>query len=575
MTALTRLDNPHIVRLLGVQVRPPAASARDGAGRSSRAHAAAPAPASAPRQRPQPSQRAHARVGLGVQVDLQQEKVYIIMELCQGGELFDRIAECGGLPEDEARRYFVHILSALRHCHQNHVYHRDLKPENILLDGQDNAKVADFGLAAVYQHINDDARYLQHTKVGSVMYAAPEVLTSTAQTGYNAAAADMWSLGIILFSMLSGTLPFQCAAASRCKRYAAVLQQGIQVMCPDTLSPDVTALLARMIHPDPAQRYTPEQALQCAWLSGAGASTSDLAEEVQGRARIAEAQPRSWTIVLHLPEQQPRRGPPGADEPPSPLAVAAAAAAASQAGAGTSAGAGAGACACAAAELSPGGANNHPTAKRKREDGQPHSGEGGELDAAAAATFPPRAASLPGPSGPSGGATMLPPFAAAAASAAAPPPAAPLPPGMPTSSSAGAAASSAAAGAPGGGAAPLAALPLTGCLTEYVQRWGWEPLPRGTEQLLRDILQTLGGLGLQYTLHEERSEPAPGAAAAAAAAAGGIGQLQMGGAGGSAPPTPASSSRGGGARGNRLVVKINFTTLDAANNAATGRPPGR
>ena len=57
----------------------------------------------------------------------------------QGGELFDRIAECGGLPEDEARRYFVHIVSALHHCHQNHVYHRDLKPENILLDGQVHA----------------------------------------------------------------------------------------------------------------------------------------------------------------------------------------------------------------------------------------------------------------------------------------------------------------------------------------------------------------------------------------------------------------------------------------------------
>mmetsp|Transcript_36476 Transcript_36476/g.86052 ORF Transcript_36476/g.86052 Transcript_36476/m.86052 type:complete len:337 (-) Transcript_36476:973-1983(-) len=251
MTALTRLDHPHIVRLLGVQV------------------------------------------------DMHHERVYMIMELCQGGELFDRIAECGGLPEDEARRYFVHIVSALHHCHQNHVYHRDLKPENILLDGQDNAKVADFGLAAVYQHMNEDARYLRHTKVGSVMYAAPEVLTSTAQAGYDAAAADMWSLGIILFSMLSGTLPFQCAAASRCKRYAAVLQQGIQVMCPDTLSPDVTALLARMIHPDPKQRYTPEQALQSQWLGGGLAETSittDLAEEVEGRARITDAQPRRLSL---------------------------------------------------------------------------------------------------------------------------------------------------------------------------------------------------------------------------------------------------------------------------------------
>ena len=86
------------------------------------------------------------------------------------------------------------------------------------------------------------------------MYAAPEVLASTEPSGYDAAAADMWSLGVILFSMLSGTLPFQCAAASRCKRYAMVLRQGIQVMCPEHLPRAVTSLLARMLHPDPAQR---------------------------------------------------------------------------------------------------------------------------------------------------------------------------------------------------------------------------------------------------------------------------------------------------------------------------------
>lgn len=104
----------------------------------------------------------------------------------QGGELFDRIAECGGLDEGEAKRYFAQILSALRHCHDNKVYHRDLKPENILLDSEDNAKVADFGLAAVFRHVSDDATFLRHTKVGSVMYAAPEVLTSTAAIGYDA-----------------------------------------------------------------------------------------------------------------------------------------------------------------------------------------------------------------------------------------------------------------------------------------------------------------------------------------------------------------------------------------------------
>jgi len=82
---------------------------------------------------------AHVVQLLSVQVDMRIEKVYVLMELCQGGELFDRIAECGGLDEGEAKRYFVQILAALSHCHDNKVYHRDLKPENILLDAEDNA----------------------------------------------------------------------------------------------------------------------------------------------------------------------------------------------------------------------------------------------------------------------------------------------------------------------------------------------------------------------------------------------------------------------------------------------------
>jgi len=88
---------------------------------------------------------AHIVQLLGVQVDMHEERVYMVMELCHGGELFDRIAECGGLAEEEAKRYFVQILHALAHCHENRVYHRDLKPENILLDAEDNAKVADLG----------------------------------------------------------------------------------------------------------------------------------------------------------------------------------------------------------------------------------------------------------------------------------------------------------------------------------------------------------------------------------------------------------------------------------------------
>jgi serine/threonine protein kinase len=228
VTALTRLNNAHIVQLLGVQVKqthpPPRSVGARGGGRER-----APCGRSGDGQRGTSAVRGCARVAarhtclrvpsrdptcavaecgwdaahdgsrstcavvrgvaLPRQVDMAEERVYMVMELCHGGELFDRIAECGGLAEDEAKRYFVQILHALSHCHENRVYHRDLKPENILLDAEDNAKVADFGLAAVYRHVAGSPAYLQHTKVGSVMYAAPEVLVSTAAQGYGARRA--------------------------------------------------------------------------------------------------------------------------------------------------------------------------------------------------------------------------------------------------------------------------------------------------------------------------------------------------------------------------------------------------
>ena len=117
----------------------------------------------------------------------------------------------------------MQTVEAVAHCHAQNVYHRDLKPENILLDGADNVKIADFGLAAlaygrsapIGATVHEDASFLQHTKCGSLMYAAPEVLRTTLQRGYDAAAADVWSLGVILFAMLSGTLPFQARARRR------------------------------------------------------------------------------------------------------------------------------------------------------------------------------------------------------------------------------------------------------------------------------------------------------------------------------------------------------------------------
>jgi serine/threonine protein kinase len=201
-------------------------------------------------------------------VDLDRKRVFMVMELCRGGELFDRIAECGSLDEGSAKRYLYQITSALAHCHAASVYHRDLKPENILLTADGWVKVCDFGLAATLRQVHEDASFLRHTKCGSIMYAAPEVLTATELLGYAAAPADVWSLGVILYAMLTGALPFACANAERCSRFAIAVQHGMRPACEaNHLSEQATQMLCGMLQIDPAKRMSVGEVLSSEWLA--------------------------------------------------------------------------------------------------------------------------------------------------------------------------------------------------------------------------------------------------------------------------------------------------------------------
>ncbi|XWS27014.1 hypothetical protein CRYUN_Cryun26dG0079600 [Craigia yunnanensis] len=128
-------------------------------------------------------------------------KIYIILEFVSGGELFDKIVHPGRLPENECRRYFQQLIDAVAYCHSKGVYQRDLKPENLLLDSYGNLKVSDFGLSALPQK----GVGLLHTTCGTPNYVAPEVLSNQ---GYDGAAADVWSCGVILFVTMAGYLPF-------------------------------------------------------------------------------------------------------------------------------------------------------------------------------------------------------------------------------------------------------------------------------------------------------------------------------------------------------------------------------
>ncbi|KAL0272539.1 UNVERIFIED_CONTAM: hypothetical protein PYX00_005470 [Menopon gallinae] len=127
---------------------------------------------------------------------------FLIMEYCCGGELFDHIVEKEKLNEDEARYFFRQVVSAVSYMHDEGFAHRDLKPENILLDRHQNLKLIDFGLSVKPEKGLSSHLY---TSCGSPNYAAPELIKGEEYLGCE---IDIWSLGVLLYALLCGSLPF-------------------------------------------------------------------------------------------------------------------------------------------------------------------------------------------------------------------------------------------------------------------------------------------------------------------------------------------------------------------------------
>lgn len=178
-------------------------------------------------------------------------KIFIVLEFVGGGELFDKIANEGKLPEEKARFYFKQLVDGLEHCHNNGICHRDLKPENLLLDTDGNLKISDFGFSTL--NIGDadgdgSARAeLLHTTCGTPNYVAPEVL---GKDGYDGKKADVWSIGVILYVLLAGYLPFD-------ENTMAALFQKIKnadYEFPDWFSPEARDLISKILVPDPQKR---------------------------------------------------------------------------------------------------------------------------------------------------------------------------------------------------------------------------------------------------------------------------------------------------------------------------------
>ncbi|KAI8921955.1 kinase-like domain-containing protein [Powellomyces hirtus] len=204
------------------------------------------------------------------------DAVFVVSELVTGGNLLDHIRAQGHLTEENARKIFRQVASALRYLHDEiQVVHRDVKCENILLDSNGNAKLADFGLSADMTpeapisgspilpelSVNGDPVFL----MGSIHYCAPEELRKTTKCN---AASDLWSLGVVLYAMLTGGLPFNDGFMPR-------LQMMIQNGRWDQAKLDAAGCSAAakevvrgLLRPKAAERWGSNELWASDWLKG-------------------------------------------------------------------------------------------------------------------------------------------------------------------------------------------------------------------------------------------------------------------------------------------------------------------
>ncbi|KAL6336481.1 hypothetical protein AAG906_018436 [Vitis piasezkii] len=189
------------------------------------------------------------------------DNVYIVMELCRGGELLDRILARGGkYSEEDAKAVMVQILNVVAFCHLQGVVHRDLKPENFLfISKEENSplKAIDFGLS---DYVKPDERL--NDIVGSAYYVAPEVLHRSYGT-----EADMWSVGVIAYILLCGSRPFWARTESGIFKAVLKADPSFDEAPWPSLSSDAIDFVKRLLNKDYRKRLTAAQALSHPWLA--------------------------------------------------------------------------------------------------------------------------------------------------------------------------------------------------------------------------------------------------------------------------------------------------------------------
>lgn len=176
--------------------------------------------------------------------------VYMFLEYCSGGELFDRIEPDVGMQQIEAQKYFTQLIAGVEYLHTAGIAHRDLKPENLLLDNYGNLKISDFGMATFFRL--DGKERLLESRCGTLPYIAPEVL----ETAYAAEPADLWSCGIVLVALLSGELPWDKPTAEVTEYVLWKENRYMQATPWSKINTLALSLIKKILIPNPKSRYT-------------------------------------------------------------------------------------------------------------------------------------------------------------------------------------------------------------------------------------------------------------------------------------------------------------------------------
>ena len=184
------------------------------------------------------------------------KNLYIVMEYCEGKELFEYIVKRKHLTEREACRYFQQLINGVEYLHLSNITHRDLKPENLLLDNKKRILITDFGLSILSEKYNEQLS----TPCGTPSYSPPEMLKGRK---YNGVYSDIWSCGIILYTMLVGNLP--CSESKEELLYQNIITHNFYY--PENLSDDAIDLIEHLLKINPEERYNFDEIKVHPWFN--------------------------------------------------------------------------------------------------------------------------------------------------------------------------------------------------------------------------------------------------------------------------------------------------------------------